>query len=511
MRCREAGRRGWTIVSVAAALWLAAAGVAQAQHYQQDFPPEELRARWARVYAAIGDRAVAVVQGMPQTDGFTFPRQFNTFYYLTGLETTGSYLLLDGRTKTATMYLLARNPRLEAAEGRVLSADDADLVRKLTGADEVKAVDAMREPAWPWGVPPAAAAAPAPGPRVPPVIYAEFSPAEGQGQSRGELVAVDTARAMDFWDGAVSRQRRFVELLRARQPRAEIRDLGPVLDEMRSLKSPREIALIRRASQLAGLGVMEAMRSTEPGVTEYQLDAAARYVFLVNDARLEAYRSITAAGTENISNMHYFRNGAALKAGDLVLMDYAPDYRYYVSDIGRVWPVSGTYSASQRELLQFVLEYHKAVLARIRPGATVPQIMEEARQAMDPIFAKTRFSKPIYEQAARRLVAQGGGVFSHTVGMAVHDVGSYARGPLKPGQVFSVDPALRVPEENLYLRYEDTVVVTETGVENFTAFLPMELDDMERLVREKGIVQKVPAGPSDEQLRAARPGGGASR
>ena len=87
-------------------------------------------------------------------------------------------------------------------------------------------------------------------------------------------------------------------------------------------------------------------------------------------------------------------------------------------------------------------------------------------------------------------------MFSHTVGLAVHDVGRYAGEPLKPGQVFSVDPQLRVPEENLYLRYEDTVVVTETGVENFTDFLPSELDDMERLVQEKGVVQKVPPIPA---------------
>ena len=324
-------------------------------------------------------------------------------------------------------------------------------------------------------------------------IYAEFSPAENHGQSRGELVAAETARANDSWDGTASRQRRFVELLRARQPRAEVRNLNPILDEMRSVKSPREIAMIRRASQIAGLGLMEAMRSTEPGVTEYQLDAAAHYVFLVNDARLEGYRSITASGTENINNMHYFRNTSTLKDGDLVLMDYAPDYRYYVSDIGRVWPVNGKYTAWQRELLQFVLEYHKAVMSRIRPGVTPTQILDEAKTAMEPVFARTKFSKPIYEKAARTLVETGGGVFSHTVGMAVHDVGSYAGAPLKPGQVFSIDPQLRVPEENLYLRFEDTVVVTETGVENFTDFLPMELDDMERLVLEKGVVQKVPA------------------
>jgi Xaa-Pro aminopeptidase len=194
--------------------------------------------------------------------------------------------------------------------------------------------------------------------------------------------------------------------------------------------------------------------------------------------------------------MHYVRNTATLKDGDLVLMDYAPDYRYYVSDIGRVFPVNGKYTAWQRELLQFVLEYHKAVMTRVRPGVTPMQIRQEAATAMEAVFARTKFSKPTYEKAARTLVETGGGVFSHTVGMAVHDVGSYAGAPLKPGQVFSIDPQLRVPEENLYLRYEDTIVVTDTGFENFTDFLPRELDDMERLVLEKGVVQKVPPTPA---------------
>lgn len=483
------------LFAAAAALLLVTGSTATAQHYQTDFPPDEFTARWAALFERLGDNAVAVVQGAPQTDGFIFPRQYNTFYYLSGIETPGAYLRLDGRTRQTTLYLPPRNERLERAEGKVLSADDADLVKRLTGADDVRPLEAMALDTWPLGSarPQRPSAPGGAGPLRPgvPTIYAEFSPAEGAGQSRGELAAAETARAMDFWDGAVSRQRRFVELLRARHPRADVKDLTPILDEMRAVKSPREIALIRRASQLAGLGLMEAMRSTEPGVTEYQLDAAARYAFLVNGARLEAYRSITATGTENINNMHYFRNSATLRDGDLVLMDYAPDYRYYVSDIGRVWPVNGKYGAWQRELLQIVLEYHKAVLARIRPGVTPARIMEEAKTAMEPVFARTRFSKPIYEQAARRLVDTGGGVFSHTVGMAVHDVGSYRSG-LKPGHVFSIDPQLRVPEENLYLRYEDTVVVTETGVENFTEFLPMELEDIERVVREKGIVQKAP-------------------
>ncbi len=455
-------------------------GLAAAQHYQTDFPPEEFRARWGKVLDAIGHEAVAVVQGAPLTNGFQLPRQSNTFYYLSGIETPGSYLLLDGRSHRAILYLPPRNERLERAEGKVLSAEDADRVKTLTGADDVLSTAALTD-RWPVGDGNAKA------------IYVETAPAEGYAQSRGELKAADAAIAADYWDGRLPRESRFAELLRARQPRVALKDLTPILDEMRAVKSPREIALIRRASQIAGRGLMEAMRSTEPGVIEYQLEAAARYVFLVNGARLDAYRSITASGTGNISNMHYYRNTSELKGGDLVLMDYAPDYRYYVSDIGRVWPVNGRYNAGQRELLQLVLDYRNAVLSRIRPGASAAEIQEQAGQAMQPRLAPERFAKPAYAEAARRLVETGGGVFSHTVGMAVHDVGGYRDAPLKPGQVFSIDPQLRVPEENLYLRYEDTVVVTETGVENFTAFLPSELKDIEALVGEKGVVQSHPA------------------
>lgn len=489
------------IVVLAISAVLLVSTAAQAQYHQTDFPAEEFRGRHAKLFEQIGTNAVAVIQGMPQTEGYTLPRQHNTFYYLSGIETPGAYLLLDGRTKKVTLYLPNRNPRLEAAEGRVLSAEDAELVRRISGVDQVLPLEQMVSTNWPVIATGEAPSAGGGRGRASAAIYAEFSPAENQGQSRGELVAAETARANDPWDGTVSRQRRFVELLRVRHPRAELRNLNPILDEMRSIKSPREIAMIRRASQIAGLGLMEAMRSTEPGVTEYQLDAAARYVFLVNDARLEGYRSITASGTENISNMHYFRNTGTLRDGDLVLMDFAPDYRYYTSDIGRVWPVNGKYNPQQRELLQFILEFHKAVLSRIRPGVTSTQIHDEAKKAMEPVFARTTFSKPIYEKAARTLVETGGGVFSHTVGMAVHDVGSYRNGPLRPGQVFSVDPQLWVREENLYLRFEDTVVVTESGVENFTDFIPMELVDMEKMVLEKGVVQKVPPIPEREIRR----------
>ncbi len=455
--------------------------------YQTDFPPEEFKARWAQIFEKIGSNAVAVLQGAPQVTGFIMPRQDNNFYYLSGVETPNSYLLLDGRSRKVTLYLPPRNRRLESAEGRVLSADDVELAKRLIGVDEVKSTEEMKGD-WLGQIEGG----------MPREIYTPFSPAEHNAESRGEVRSANASIANDYWDGRLPREARFISLLETRYPRAEVKDLTPILDEMRMIKSPREVALVRRASQLAGLGMMEAIRSTRPGVYEYQLDAAARYVFLVNGARLEAYRSITAAGTANIWNMHYYRNTGELKDGDLVLMDYAPDYHYYVSDIGRMWPVNGKYSPWQRELLGFVLEYRNAVMTRLRPGVTAGTIMEEAKKAMEPVFARTTFSKPIYEKAARQLVQRGGGVFSHTVGMAVHDVGRYIREPLRPGLVIAIDPQLRVPEEDLYIRYEDTIVITETGYENFTDFLPTKLDALENLVKEEGVVEKVPPTPASK-------------
>jgi Xaa-Pro aminopeptidase len=457
---------------------------AQAPPYQTDFPPEEFHARWNLIFDRIGDRAIAIVQGAPKANGFLVPRQTNEFYYLCGIETPRAYLILDGKARQATLVLPPRDARLESAEGKVISASDADLVKQLTGVASIWSAkdmteEKMRQLAGGSGT----------------SIYTPFSPAEANGQSRDELRSANSAITADPWDGRPSREANFQALLKSRFPGSEIKNLTPILDELRSVKSPREIALIRRASQLAGHGLMAAMRSTRPGVFEFQLDAAARFVFLAGGARLEGYRSITAAGTDNIWNMHYYRNTSLLKDGDLVLMDFAPEFGYYTSDIARMWPVSGKFNPVQREILQFVLEYRNAIMTRLRPGVTTRVIRDEAKAAMENVFKRTKFSKPIYERAALRLVDSGGGVFSHPVGMAVHDDGSYARGVLKPGHVFSIEPQLRVPEETLYYRYEDVIVITEKGYENFTDFLPSELSDIEKLVGQDGIIQKFPPAP----------------
>lgn len=446
-----------------------------AQEFQRFLPPEEFQARRNKVFDEIGEKTVAVLEGVPEPGGYLYFRQTNAFYYLCGVENPHSYLVLDGKNRKTTLYLQSSRGR---GWERVLATADADIgkAKSLTGVDNVRVasdfntIDAN-------------------------TIYALLNYDEGNAQTRGDLRNKYRRIAAEPWDGRLSREEQFYEVLKKRFPNAEIRDLTPIIDELRSIKSPLEIALMRRAGQLAVLGAAEAMRSTEPGVYEYQLEAPVKFIYQQNGTQLEGYRSIIASGVKNISDSHYFFKSCRLKSGDLVLYDYSPEYGYYTSDIGRMWPVNGKYEPWQRQLCQLILDYHKEIIKRIKPGVTTRQIMNDANEAMQPKIKATKFLKPEYERAVRTLVRQGGGVFSHTVGMAVHDVDvpRYASAPLKVGQVFAIDPQLRVPEENLYMRYEDTVVVTEEGCEVLTKLAPWELKDIEKLVKEKGMLQKYPS------------------
>jgi Xaa-Pro aminopeptidase len=440
---------------------------AQLTHrYQTDFPAEELTARRAEIYASIGDNAILLLQGAPNVQGFHVFRQSNNFYYLTGLETPHSYLLMDGRSKRTRLYLPHRNPRRERGEGKTLSAEDAELVVELTGVDEVHGIDLLPHQLWRYLL------------RAPyPTLYTQLAPAEGAAQSRP-------------WDDRLTRAGAFVEQIRRRYPQFEITDVTPILDRMRIVKSPREIDLLRRSTRLAAHGVMEAMRSTRPGLFEYQLDAAARYVYLAGGARGEGYRSITATGT-NAYFGHYYRNDSQLADGDLVLMDYAPDYRYYTSDVARMWPVNGVFSPVQRELYGWILEYYEELQRHIRPGVTADQIMDETAVVMRPRFEARTWSKPSYEQAARETLTFRGHL-SHPVGLAVHDVGTYREGPVRPGTVFSIDPMMWVRDERLYIRIEDVGVVTEDGWENFSRFAPTGIEEIEELMRERGVLELAP-------------------
>jgi Xaa-Pro aminopeptidase len=444
-----------------------------------DFPAKEFVARRRKILDMIGREGCALLQSGSAPRGYVDFRQSNEFFYCCGLETPHSYLLINGAEQQAALYL-PRRGEAQLSEGAAPGVEDADLVKQITGADEVHSVEKLSEHLVDAKV-----------------VYTPHAPAETRATTRHHLLWANKMIAQDPWDGRLSREQRFIAILRSRFPRIEVRDLTPILDELRSIKSPREIAMMRRSGQLCALAVREAMRVTQPDVLEYQLGALANYIYKLNGAKGEGYRPIIAGG-ENIWHVHYALSNCSLRDGDLVLMDVAPECNYYTSDIGRMWPVNGTYAPWQRELYGYIVEYHKVVLSRIRRGVTPDQVMDEAAEVMQEIWASWEFSKDVYREGARRTL-EFRGHLSHPVGMAVHDDGGYHHRPLVPGTVFSVDPQMWIPEEKLYIRVEDTVVVTEDGIENLTASAPLELDDVEALMRDKRTslpYLRMPVSPS---------------
>jgi Xaa-Pro aminopeptidase len=445
--------------------------------FATELPKEEFAARRAALMTKIGD-GVAVLQGATETASYEKFRQSNQFYYLTGVPTPRAIAVIDGKTKSSTLYLLPVNEAMERSEGPLLSAGPA--AAQLTGFEQVKPraeFDAF--------VPSLAGRK----------IYAPV---------RGETVLMGTpdhselhrrAREADPWDLQGSREAYFKSRLAEKAPGATLENLDDILDEMRMVKSPREIALLRESSRIAALAHMEAMRSAEPGMYEYEIEAIGDYVFKAHNAQGPAYFGLVAAGT-NAFWPHYHAAQTRMKDGDLVLMDYAPDFHYYTSDVTRMWPVDGKFTADQRELYGIYLKLYQAIMTSIKPGPTAP-VFKDIVTKMDAVMASYTFRNPKYKEAATRFVdgyrarvttPRPNATLGHMVGMEVHDVQKNFTGYV-PGMVFTIEPALTVPEDRIYVRLEDMLVITSNGYENMSSTAPVEIDAIEKLMAEPGIAQ----------------------
>jgi Xaa-Pro aminopeptidase len=446
--------------------------------FATELPKEEFAARRAKVMQKIGD-GVAVLQAATETASYEKFRQSNQFYYLTGVPVPRAIVVIDGREKSSTLFLLPVSPAMERSEGPLLSAGSA--AEALTGIEHVRPradFDAL--------VPSLAGR----------TIYAPV---------RGETVLMGTpdrseshrrAREADPWDLQGSREASFKAKVAEKAPGATFENLDDILDEMRTIKSPREIALLRESSRIAALAQMEAMRSAEPGMYEYEIEAIGDYVFKAHNAAGPAYFGLVAAG-KNAAWPHYHAAQTQMKDGDLVLFDYAPDYHYYTSDVTRMWPVNGKFSPEQRELYGIYLQLYQAILSSIRPGPTLP-IFKEIADRMDAIVTSFHFSNPKIKDAAERFVSgyrnRAAGNFGkaptlgHMVGMEVHDVERNFT-QYEPGMVFTIEPALTIPDERVYVRLEDMLVITPNGYENMSSMAPVEIDAVEKLMAEPGLAQ----------------------
>jgi len=417
------------------------------------FPPEEFSGRRASLMERL-EGGAAILFGDAAAPAGSHFRQDNDFFYFTGNEDLGAILVLVPASRSSYLFLPPQTAREKMMDGPNLLEDAA--AKDRAGFTEIFPSSYLDEFL-------ARSLA-----RIGGTFHIRLSPRDALDEARSETGLMDGRRARSHYNDQLSPDLYRIEKLRQRYPQMELRDITPVIDEMRAIKTPAEIDALRRNGRLSAEAVRQAMLATSPGAFEYEIEAAAMAVILKGGAKGAAYAPIVGSGP-NSCILHYDKNSRRVEPGDVVLMDFGADLDHLAMDITRTWPASGRFSGEQREVYRIVLEVQKACIEAYKPGATPKDIRDYVAAAM-----KAKGLDPRGEE----------GGFGHGVGLSVHDVP--LGGVLKEGMVFAIEPGLYVPEKGFGVRVEDTVLITKTGCEVLTAGVPKEIEEIEKLLAGRG-------------------------
>ncbi len=282
---------------------------------------------------------------------------------------------------------------------------------------------------------------------------------------------------------------------------AHLVDASPIINELRLIKSAREIEVMRQVSFISCLAHKRAMQKTKENLFEYQIENEILHEFTRHGARYPAYATIVAGG-DNANILHYTNNDERLSNDDLLLIDAGGELSGYAADITRTFPVNGKYTPYQKALYQVVLDTKTEVISAIKPGVSFAQLNEIANQCLtEGLFKLGIFSgdldELVKEKACKKYFIHGLG---HWLGLDVHDVGDYHVNEEKAqlrefskGMVLTIEPGLYMPLDDseidakwrgIGIRIEDNIVVTSNGYENLTASCPETIDDIEALMAE---------------------------
>jgi Xaa-Pro aminopeptidase len=425
------------------------------------FDKAEYAARRAKFMEKIPN-GVAVIMGAQPLTSYHPYYQNNDFLYLCGVEIPNAVLVIDGLKKHTLLFF--------TADERGLRNDgfSTDILKDPPGVTGVDTVLPSEELTGFLG-------------RLAgqtQVIYTPFEPEELMREcSLEKFRTLQRTMILNPWDGRQTREGQFVNLLRQKFPGVEVRDCSPLIWELRTIKSPAEIEVMRRAARIGVKAISEVIKATRPGMNEYELSALYNYIAEKEGAQDLAYYIVMSSG-ENHPYVHYYKHDRLLQDGDFIVLDIGPDFHYYDTDITVSYPANGRFTARQKELYEAARAVHDASISVYRPGLTAEQVKSE----VDEILKKRGFD--LNKDYFKRM--RGG--FGHYVGLAVHDVGG---GPmtLQPGMVFANEPLFIYPEENLGVRVEDTVLITETGCEVLTAGIPRTVQEIEAFMKKDGIPQ----------------------
>jgi len=382
----------------------------------------------------------------------THYREDNDFYYFTGLQDPGAVLFLDIKTGAATLFEPAQAPRTAQVYGPNLLSLPAETqqpfgfahILPVTDLDSFLSSALQSDPdsnLW---------------------IRLGFpDKADGARPEVGRDHAWKFAHPYHppLPDDLVPARE-----LTDRYPMVTIKDLTPAIDAMRNLKTPEEIAILRRVGKISAAGDRDAIAHAHPPMFQYQIEARATYYFSDHGAQGVAYPAIVGSGND-INTWHYFANRHKIEPNELVVFDFGASLDHETMDITRTFNISGKFTPEQAKWYTVDLNAQKAVIAML----TQQHTYEEAADA----------GKAVY--AAAGIAEQWRGFPGHFVGFATHDV-LRPRGPIKPGQVVTVEPIVEFSDKHQHYRVEDTILITTGAPENLSADIPKELAEVEKLV-----------------------------
>jgi Xaa-Pro aminopeptidase len=283
------------------------------------------------------------------------------------------------------------------------------------------------------------------------------------------------------------REERFANSLKTKYPNHKYERSGPVLAALRSVKSEIEVQLIGKACEITDKAFRRVMSFVKPGVMEYEIEAEIIHEFLRNRATGHAYNPIIASGA-SACVLHYVENNKKCNDGDVILMDFGAEYANYNADLTRCIPVNGKFTPRQRAVYDAVLRVMRQASKMLVPGNTIPKYHDEVGKIMEQELIGLGLLKadevkkqdpknPLY----KKYFMHG---TSHFLGLDVHDIGNRYE-PMKAGMVFTCEPGIYIPEENLGIRIENDILITETGQHDLMASIPIEADDIEEMMAGK--------------------------
>ena len=281
-----------------------------------------------------------------------------------------------------------------------------------------------------------------------------------------------------------SRDMRFLKWCRQVFPLHHYERLAPIMHDLRAVKSPPEIQLIKEACAITGKAFRRLLGFIRPGVWEYEVEAEIVHEFMRNRSRGPAFETIVASGTDSCT-LHYVKNDKQCKSGDLVLIDFGAEYANYAADVTRTVPVSGKFSKRQKEVYNAVLKIQKAAIQMLKPGNSleglqgkVAKLVEAELIHLGVLKRSDIKNQPKDSPLYKKFFPHG---TSHHLGLDVHDYGDKYR-KFEPGMVFTCEPGIYIRDESIGVRIENDILITRKGPVDLTEGIPREVEEIEELM-----------------------------